>query len=92
MARRHAIVKKLASVETLGSASVIATDKTGTLTRNEMTILRVVTASGASDITGMGYAPVGQMQQEGAALEPGAHARRMSPCSGGFPGGRPRAR
>ena len=56
MARHHAIVMKLASVETLGSASVIASDKTGTLTRGEMTVQRVMTASGRSDITGVGYA------------------------------------
>jgi Ca2+-transporting ATPase len=59
MARHHAIVKKLASVETLGSASVIASDKTGTLTRGEMTVQRVMTASGRSDFTGVGYRPRG---------------------------------
>lgn len=61
MAKHHAIVKKLSSVETLGSASVICSDKTGTLTRNEMTIERVVTPSGEVSITGTGYEPVGQM-------------------------------
>ncbi len=68
MARQHAIVKKLASVETLGSASVIASDKTGTLTRGEMTIQRVMTASGRSDITGVGYAPDGRAESDDAEL------------------------
>ena len=57
MAAHHAIVKKLHSVETLGSASVICSDKTGTLTRNEMTVERVVVPSGEVELTGTGYAP-----------------------------------
>ncbi|MFT3942583.1 MAG: cation-translocating P-type ATPase [Ancrocorticia sp.] len=60
MAGRNAVVKKLSSAETLGSASVICTDKTGTLTQNEMTIKQVVTASGTTKITGVGYEPKGQ--------------------------------
>ncbi len=74
MAKRNAIVKKLSSVETLGSASVICSDKTGTLTRSEMTIERVMTASGGTRITGIGYAPEGQVEQENPG--PGADALR----------------
>jgi Ca2+-transporting ATPase len=65
MARRAAIVRHLAAVETLGSASVIASDKTGTLTKNEMTVRIVVTASGRFIFEGSGYAPVGTVQLEG---------------------------
>lgn len=62
MSGRNAIVKRLLSVETLGSASVICTDKTGTLTRNEMTVVRIATASGVSTFTGAGYSSVGEME------------------------------
>jgi Ca2+-transporting ATPase len=62
MARQHAIVKKLSSVETLGSASVICSDKTGTLTKNEMTIQRVITRSGEVTVTGIGYRPEGEFR------------------------------
>ncbi|MGA9525770.1 MAG: HAD-IC family P-type ATPase, partial [Myxococcaceae bacterium] len=65
MAAHKAIVKKLNSVETLGSASVICSDKTGTLTRSEMTIERVVTASGETRVTGVGYRPEGRVEHDG---------------------------
>ncbi len=61
MAADHAIVKRLSSVETLGSASVICTDKTGTLTRNEMTIVAVVVPSGRAEITGVGHEAIGEL-------------------------------
>ena len=69
MARRRAIVRKLSSVETLGSASVICSDKTGTLTKNEMTIETVVTASGEVEVTGSGYRPEGELRADGRPLD-----------------------
>ena len=72
MAKRNAIVRHLAAVETLGSASVIASDKTGTLTKNEMTVRVVVTASGRVNFEGSGYDPVGEVQREGGGAIDGA--------------------
>ncbi len=84
MARRNAIVKNLASVETLGCASVICSDKTGTLTRAEMTIERILTLSGGTRVTGVGYAPEGRIEHEGAALVAGPlHAEHTVLLSGG---------
>ncbi len=69
MARRHALVRKLPSVETLGAASVICTDKTGTLTKNTMTVREVVIGEERFQVTGNGFNPRGEFRQDGQIME-----------------------
>ncbi len=71
MAKRNVIVRRLSSVETLGSTTVICSDKTGTLTRNEMTVRRVVVPDGSVEVSGSGYAPEGELLLNGAPVEDG---------------------
>ena len=83
MAKRHALIRRLAAVETLGSTSVICSDKTGTLTRDEMTVRRIYCAGEMYSVSGAGYVPEGELlHQRGcsghacAGTQPDADCRR----------------
>jgi len=72
MVRRHALMRRLAAVETLGSTTVICSDKTGTLTKDEMTARSCFVAGELFELSGAGYQPEGAFSLEGAAVAPGA--------------------
>jgi Ca2+-transporting ATPase len=77
MARRHALMRRLPAVETLGSTSIICSDKTGTLTCDQMTVRAVYTGGVELTVDGAGYEPSGTFRRDGVAFEPNELLRRL---------------
>jgi len=78
MVRRKALLRRLQGAETLGAATVICSDKTGTLTQNEMTLQRVWLPAGEVRVTGLGYDPAGHFEAKGAKIDPGERSDLMA--------------
>jgi cation-transporting P-type ATPase F len=84
MARRHAIIRKMPAVETLGSTTVICSDKTGTLTQNQMTVQQVFAGGKCFEFTGVGYSPQGEIRLDDSVIDPGSHPALMECLKAGL--------
>ena len=84
MARHHAIVRRLPAVETLGSTTIICSDKTGTLTQNQMTVKEIQAGDRFFSVSGSGYQPEGDFQLDEEAIDPAKHPALMELLKAGL--------